>query len=129
MSRLRKAITISQTAAQSGIWNLVLCYKHSLTFHSPSLLCPPLTQAPHPELLYIFTETICSELSQPDFPYQHHSELHGDKARAPTERSGISWTLVGTLGKDLLGVGIGGGESCFFSLCVCVWNVCVLKPC
>lgn len=44
------------------------------------------TLAPHPKPLYIFTETICSELPQPDFPYQHHSELHGDKASAPTER-------------------------------------------
>lgn len=52
----------------------------------PATYSPP--AQPHPEPFYIFTETICPELPQPDSPYQHHSELHGDKALAPAEGRG-----------------------------------------
>ena len=71
----------------------------------PQPTYPPLTPNHSVSLLKPYVR---SSHSQPDFPYQHHSELHGDKARAPTEGRGAGsagpWTesMGGIYGGDWL---------------------------
>lgn len=84
---------------------------------------------------HTFTETYVLSSHSQTFPYQHHSELHGDIALAPSKGShwGFSAELdpgqktLGGGGGDSqrIGHGGGGGEQGFFSRFVLDPHVCL----
>lgn len=121
---------MAQKTANRSIWSFLQPLTHfsfPITFLASSYWGTTHPQVPHPKPLYIFTETICSELPQPDrlplstpqcVAWWQSPSSHWEKG------SRLRWTLDGELGRDLQGIGVGGGDWCFFPLFVL--NVYVL---